>query len=135
VLHLLGLVLLVGMRLAIDLRMTGWAFGGVPASEMVGRATPWSLVGAVVAIASGMALYAAEPGRMAANPVFQVKVAALALALANIWLFHVVLGRRMRDWDIAAAPPAVVQMSAYLSLALWAVILVAGKLVPFVSLT
>jgi len=41
----------------------------------------------------------------------------------------------MRDWDIAAAPPAVVQMSAYLSLALWAVILVAGKLVPFFSLS
>ena len=84
VIHLLGLVLLVGMRLAIDLRMTGWAFGGVPASQMVGRATPWSVVGAVVAIASGMALYAADSGRMATNPVFQVKVAALALALANM---------------------------------------------------
>jgi len=135
VIHLLGLVLLVGMRLAIDLRMTGWAFGGVPASQMVGRATPWSVVGAVVAIASGMALYAADAGRMATNPVFQVKVAALALALANMWLFHVVLGRRIREWDTAAAPPAAVQMSAYLSLALWAVILVAGKLVPFFSLS
>ena len=53
-------------------------------------------------------------------------------ALANAWLFHAALGRRMRDWDLVA-PPAAVQASAYLSLALWTVILVAGKLTPFVS--
>ena len=104
--HLLGLVLLVGMRLAIDLRLTGWAFGGVPASQLVRRAAPWSLVGAIVTVVSGMALYAADAARMAANPVFQLKVAALALALVNAWFFHAVLGRRMRDWDTrsAAAP-------------------------------
>jgi len=134
-LHLLGLVLFVGMRLAIDLRMTGWAFGGVAASQLVGRAAPWSLVGAVLTVLTGLALYSADAGRMAANPLFQLKLAALALALVNAWLFHAVLGRRMRDWDVAATPPAAIQLSAYLSLVLWTVILVAGRLTPFVSLT
>ena len=104
----------------LDLRLTGWAFGGVPASQLVSRAAPWSLVGAIVTVVSGMALYSADAARMASNPVFQFKVAALALALANAWLFHAVLSRRMRDWDTAAAPPRAVQASAYVSLALWA---------------
>jgi len=130
--HLLGLVLFVGMRLAIDLRMTGWAFGGVAASQLVRRAAPWSLIGAIVTVLSGMALYSTDAPRMASNPAFQIKLAALGLALANAWLFHALLGRRMRDWDLVA-PPAAVQASAYLSLALWTVILVAGKLTPFVS--
>ena len=131
--HLLGLVLLVGMRLAIDLRLTGWAFGGVPASQLVNRAAPWSVVGAIVTVASGMALYAADAARVGANPAFQLKVIALALVLANVWFFHVVLSRDMRDWDTAAAPPRAVRASAWLSLALWASILVAGKLVQFIS--
>jgi hypothetical protein len=133
--HLLGLVLLVGMRLAIDLRLTGWAFGGVPASQLVNRAAPWSVVGAIVTVASGMALYAADAARVGANPAFQLKVIALALVLANVWFFHVVLSRDMRDWDTAAAPPRAVRASAWLSLALWASILVAGKLVQFISVS
>jgi hypothetical protein len=133
-LHLLGLVLFVGMRLAIDLRVTGWAFSGVPASQMISRAAPWSLVGAVVTVASGMALYSSESGRLLANPVFQIKLAALALALVNAWLFHAVLARRVRAWDLTAALPASVQASAYLSIGLWLVILVAGRLIPFVNL-
>ena len=58
---------------------------------------------------------------------------ALALVLANVWFFHVVHSRDMRDWDTAAAPPRAVRASAWLSLALWASILVAGKLVQFIS--
>ena len=127
--HLLGLVLLVGMRLAIDLRLTGWAFGGVPASQLVNRAAPWSLVGAIVTVASGMALYSADAARVGANPVFQLKVDGAGARAGQ----RVVLPRRpqprMRDWDTAAAPPRAVQASAWLSLALWASILVAGKLV------
>ncbi len=117
--HLLGLVLFVGMRLAIDLRMTGWAFGGVAASQLVRRAAPWSLIGAIVTVVSGMALYSTDAARMAANPVFQIKLAALAAGAGQ----RVVLSRRARPPHArlgpAAAPPAAVQASAYLSLALW----------------
>jgi len=131
-LHLLGLVLLVGMRLAIDLRVTGLAFGGVPASQLVNRAAPWSIVGALVTVASGMALYAADAPRLGANPMFQLKVTALALALANVWFFHVVLARGMRDWDTAVTPPRAVQASAWVSLALWTIVVIVGRFVAFV---
>jgi hypothetical protein len=131
-LHVLGIVLFVGMRLVLDLRLTGWAFAGMPASDIVKRVGPWSLVGAIVAAASGMALYATDPARMAANPMFQFKVAALSAALVNAWFFHALLARSVREWDTTASTPAPVQASAYLSLALWMVILIAGKLTPFV---
>jgi hypothetical protein len=131
-LHLLGIVLFVGMRLVLDLRMTRWAFAGTAAPEMVRRVAPWSLLGAVVTVVSGMALYSADSTRMAVNPVFQFKVAALAAALVNAWFFHAVLARRAREWDGAASLPAPVVASAYLSLALWATLIVAGRLVSFV---
>jgi hypothetical protein len=130
-LHLLGMVLFLGMRLVLDLRMAGMAFAGISASEMVKRVAPWSLVGAIVTVASGMALYSADSARMAANPVFQLKIAALSAALLNAWVFHAVLTRRVRDWDTGRALPAPVQASAYLSLALWAVIVVAGRFIGY----
>jgi len=130
--HLLGMVLFLGMRLVLDLRMTAWAFGGTSAAEMVKRVGPWSLVGAIVTVVSGLALYSADPSRMAGSAMFQFKVAALSAALVNAWFFHAVLTRRIREWETSTATPAPVRASAYLSLTLWGVILVAGRLIAFV---
>lgn len=131
VFHLLGLVVFIGMRLVLDLRMTGWAFGGTAVSEIMKRVGPWSLVGAIVTVVSGMALYATDAPRMAANPVFQFKVAALSAALVNAWFFHAVATRRVREWE-AGTTPVLAVASAYLSLALWVVLIVAGRLVAYV---
>jgi len=130
--HLLGMVLFLGMRLVLDLRVTGWAFGGTAVSDVVKRVGPWSLLGAILTVVSGMALYSADPERMAASPVFQVKVAALAAALVNAWFFHAVLTRRTRDWDTSASLPAPLRASAYVSLILWVSLVVVSRLIAFV---
>jgi hypothetical protein len=132
VFHLLGIVLFIGMRLVVDLRVTGLAFGGIAVTDILKRVGPWSLMGAVVTVVSGMALYSADATRMAQNPMFQLKVAGLAAALANAWLFHAILARRARDWDSSVRLPAPAIASAYASLALWVGILVLGRLVAFV---
>jgi hypothetical protein len=129
--HLVGLVLLVAMRLPLDLRLMGWAFGGVPVSQLAKRTAPLALVGGIVTVVSGMALYAADPARMSSNPMFLLKVAALAAALVNAWIFHAVLVRRIGDWDNAASLPAIVQASGYTSVLLWTALIVAGKLIAF----
>jgi hypothetical protein len=131
VFHLLGMVLFVGMRLVLDLRVVGWAFGGTAMSEIIKRVGPWSLFGAIVTVVSGMALYTADSPRMAHNAVFQFKVAALSAALLNAWFFHAVLTRRVREWEIGTAPPALAVASAYLSLGLWVVLIIAGRLVAY----
>jgi hypothetical protein len=132
VFHLLGMVLFIGMRLVLDLRVTGLAFAGTAVSDILKRVGPWSLLGAVVTVVSGMALYSADSTRMAQNPMFQLKVAALAAALANAWLFHAILTRRSREWDSGARLPAPAVASAYVSLALWVGLVVLGRLVAFV---
>jgi len=129
--HLLGLVVLVGMRLPLDLRLMGWAFGGVPVSQLARRTAPFALAGGIVAVVSGMALYATDPARMAANPWFLFKIAALAAALVNAWFFHAVLARRIREWDTATKLPVAVQASGWASVLLWTLLIVAGRLIAF----
>jgi hypothetical protein len=130
-LHLLGIVLFVGMRLVLDLRVLGWAFRGTAASEVITRVGPWSLAGAVVTVVSGMALYSADSARLADNGVFQFKIAALAAALVNAWFFHAMLAPRARDWETGGAVPAPAVASAYVSLALWVTLVFAGRFVAF----
>jgi hypothetical protein len=129
--HLVGLVLLVGMRLPLDLRLMGWAFGGMRVSQLAKRTAPLALVGGIVTVISGMALYAADPARMSSNPMFLFKIAALAAALVNAWIFHAVLVRRVGDWDNSARLPAIVQASGYTSVLLWTALIVAGRLIAF----
>jgi hypothetical protein len=131
--HLIGLVLLVGMRLPLDLRLMGWGFAGVPVSQLANRTAPFALAGGIVTIVSGMAMYAAAPEQLTSNPAFLFKMAALAAALANAWWFHAVLSRRVADWDTAADTPFAVSLSGYISVAAWVAILVAGRLIGFVS--
>jgi hypothetical protein len=131
--HLVGLVLLIGMRLPLDLRLIGWGFEDVPVSQLANRTAPFALVGAIVTIVSGMALYAALPEQYTSNPAFAFKVAALAAALVNAWWFHAVLSRRRHEWDTAAELPATAQASGYVSIMTWVAILVAGRLIGFVS--
>jgi hypothetical protein len=130
--HLLGFVLLIGMRLPLDLRLMGWGFTGVPVSQIANRTAPFALVGAIVTIVSGMALYAAVPEHYTSNPAFAIKIAALSAALVNAWWFHAVLSRRRDEWDTATELPARVQASGYVSLIAWVAVLVAGRLVSFI---
>jgi len=131
--HLVGLVTLVGNRLPLDLRLMGWAFEGIPVSQLANRSAPFALLGAIVTIVSGMALYVASPEQYTSNPAFAFKLAALATALVNAWWFHAVLSRRLGEWDTAAVLPLAVRISGYVSLNAWLAVLIAGRLIGFVS--
>jgi len=71
----------------LDLRVTGWAFGGTAVSDVVKRVGPWSLLGAILTVVSGMALYSADPERMAAvltrHAGLSLPDAAMLLSLAG----------------------------------------------------
>ena len=89
-------------------------------------------LGGIVTIASGMAMYSADPARMLANPAFGFKIAALLAALVNAWWFHAVLTRRISQWDTTDTLPVAVQASGYVSFGLWIALIVAGRLIAFI---
>jgi hypothetical protein len=129
--HLVGLVLLIGMRLPLDLRLMGWAFDGTSVSQLANRTTPFALVGAIMTVVSGMALFAADPARVGSNPWFTFKIAALAAVLVNTWFFHAVLARRIAQWDTATDLPLSARASGHASVVLWILLIAAGKLTAF----
>jgi hypothetical protein len=130
-LHLMGLIVLVAAQGALSARLTGRALTDVPMATVAGHAAPWTAIGAVVSIVSGLALCAAEPAEFATNVTFRLKLVALALVLVNVWFTHGVALRRVHEWDRAPHPPAIARASGYIAIALWLVVILAGRLTAF----
>lgn len=115
--HVLGAALLIGAIALLDLRLIGFA-QGVAVASLQPLAVRVALIAAVFCVASGVPLFAAGAISLIANPVFLLKLAALALAAANAVLHH----RGDRSPALHGA----------ISLACWATVAVAGKLAVFV---
>jgi len=129
--HVLTLTVFVGTVLLIDLRLLGAAMTRVPTSEVISRLLPWSGAGLVVMIASGALLFYAAPLVRYENVFFRLKMAALVLALANVWLFHRTAYRRVAEWDRDPVPPRAARVAAVVSLVLWACIITAGRMMAY----
>jgi hypothetical protein len=77
--HTIGLGLLAGITVALDLRLLGFA-PRVPLQEFR-RFWPLLWLGFSLNVASGLALIAAYPTKALTNPVFYIKLALIAVAL------------------------------------------------------
>lgn len=129
--HVLTLCLFVGISVLLDLRLIGLVLPQVRASEMAARLLPWMKAGFAVMIISGALLFYAIPVRSFQNIFFRAKMIALALAGLNAWIFQVGIRRRTAEWDLLPTPPRAARVAGIASLALWAVIIVAGRMIAY----
>lgn len=129
--HVLGLLLFGGTIAMVDLRLLGVAFKAVPISEMNARILPWTIAGAVVMIGTGILLFYAIPVRTYQSVWFRAKVIFLIAAAVNVWIFHKRVSRNRADWDAAPKPPLNARVTAATSLALWAGIIVFGRMIAY----
>lgn len=124
--HILGIGLLLGAILPLDLRLAG-----------VLRAAALPLIGPVLirtaarglalALATGFWLFTVKPGEYLGNTAFLIKLGLLALALCNIALQHHSLKPALAGGGIGLR----VRVLAMLSASLWLCVLVAGRWIGF----
>ena len=127
-LHAIGMAILVGASFVVDLRVLQVA-GAIP----LRRLDPlyrFIWIGFTINLLSGLVLFVTEAADRVVDPVFYVKMGSIAAAL---WL-GVVLKRRAIDR--VDAPPVTTRMSRALaaaSLGLWAIAIVAGRLMAYLK--
>lgn len=128
--HLLGLTLSVGTLLWVDLRMLGVALPSVSLRAVYRGLAPWFLVGFAVMLTSGAALFSAFASAAYENVFFRVKMAAIALAAVNAVVFHFVLARQP-DEAADARPALGVRAAGLVSLLLWTVVILCGRMMSY----
>lgn len=125
--HTIGMALVVGVGVALDLRILGVA-PGVPLIEMK-RFFPAMWMGLWLNAVSGLVLLAAYPTKALTNPVFYLKLTLIAVAL---WILKSVRGRIDRVVDARPDPmPRRLRMLAIASLVCWAGAITAGRLLAY----
>ena len=126
--HVLTLCLFLGMIAMLDLRLVGVALRRVPVSEVAGRLLPWAGTGFVLMVISGVLLFYSGPVRASQNIFFQVKMVMLVMAGLNAFVFHRGIYRKVAVWDQDSVTPVRAKVAGFLSLLLWAGVVVAGRM-------
>ena len=124
--HLLGLGLLGGALLLVDLRLWGLGLTRQPIADMVRHAHPWLLGGVAVMFATGIPLFLSEAVKCYYNTSFWVKMISLPVALAHTF--------GARRWLVGAAPVRAdgrTRLIAAVSLVLWFTVAAAGRWIGF----
>ncbi len=124
--HLLGLCLLGGAVLVVDLRMLGAGLRNQSIAELAAHARPWLWASIVILIATGVPLFLSEAIKCYYNRSFWVKIITLPVAL----LFTLFVRERVaRDPDLETSIRS--RWAASGSLLLWFVVAAAGRWIGF----
>jgi len=129
--HVVSLCLFIGTAVLLDLRLLGMTMPRVAVSEVAAGLLPWTLAGFLVTVCSGALLFYANPAARYQNLFFRTKIATLVLAGVNAWVFHRTVYRTVTEWDLDPVPPRRARVAAGLSLVLWAVIIMSGRLIAY----
>jgi hypothetical protein len=122
-LHILGIGLLVGAILPLDLRLAGF-FRRVPLAPLVDFLARSAAVGVVLALTTGLWLFTVKPGDYWVNTAFRIKMALLNVA----WQHR---GGALAAVAASGRVPAGTRLRALASCVLWISVLLAGRWIGF----
>ena len=126
--HILGIGLLIGAILPLDVRLMG-GLRSLPLAVLGPFLIRCASFGLGLAVLTGLWLFSVRPTEYAANTAFLIKMALLVAALANITLLHASKGLR-RALEGGPVSPGV-RLCALISFLAWLGVLLAGRWIGF----
>ncbi len=129
--HFMGLSLLLGGLLVIDLRMAGHFRAFDPATTR--KFLPLVLIGFGLNLFTGLLFFYGDPLRYAVNIGFQIKLGLVLVAGLNAGLYHWKVSPLMQAWNVNTVSPAIAKCVAYTSLLVWTGVLLCGRLIPYLG--
>ena len=124
VFHLLGLAVLGGAILLVDMRLLGLGLKNHPPQQLARDVQPLMKGALVVMALSGLTLFVSEAVKCYYHQAFWFKMSALALALTFTFTWRKkVLG--------SPSAPATQKLTAIISLVLWSCVGIGGRWIGF----
>lgn len=126
--HILGIGLIIGAILPLDLRLMG-LLRAPPVAAIGPFLSRAAAAGVTLAVVSGFWLFTVRPAHYLTNPAFLIKLALIAAAIVNLGYLHM-----SGAWGaVSTGAPAggLVRLCAFLSFFLWLGALLAGRWIGF----
>jgi len=125
-LHLIGVGLLFGSILMLDLRLIGFA-ARLPVRRVAGLLLPITWIGFTAQLASGILLFVAYADQYVRTVSFPLKMGLVVLGGINMLVFHKTTWRGAGKWDFGGATPLAARIAAIVSITVWVGAIVAGR--------
>jgi hypothetical protein len=125
VMHLLALAVFVGAVLIVDLRLLGGGMTEQPLARVTRDAQPWLRRGLAALVITGILQIAATPMKVYYSENFWFKMQLLVVAV----VFTFILRRRIVQIDESRLKPLWGKALAIVSISLWTMIGVQGRLI------
>jgi len=131
IIHFIGLSLLLGALIIVDLRLMGF-FRGIDI-KATHSLLPWAAIGFALNLVTGVLFFFGDPYRYAGHTGFQIKMVLVVLAGINAVWYYVKVLPDIDSWDPEADTPMLAKTIALVSLVTWMGVLLLGRLIPYVS--
>jgi hypothetical protein len=125
--HLMGLSVIGGAVLLVDLRLLGLGLRRQPVAQLAVDAERWLFRGVLVMICTGIPLFMCFATKYYYLTFFWVKMAALIAVI----VFTVSVRRRVAMADDTRVTPALGRAVALTSLTLWTTVALGGRYIGF----
>jgi len=123
VVHLIGVALILGNLVLLELRVFGWA-SALPIEPLARLSLGLVGMGFGMAVATGLLMFGTQPGELLANRVFTVKMALIMMAGCNAGWFHARRSLQLQDTTARA--------SMLLSSVIWILVITCGRWIAYV---
>ena len=129
VFHFVGMSLLFGSVLIMDLRLLGFLREHI-SIRAVHALAPWGALGFFINLVTGIAFLAKDADRLVPNPSFVIKMIAILIAGVNLVAFALAVRKPSMTWSDDVDPPITAKMIGGVSLTAWLVVIWAGRMIP-----
>jgi hypothetical protein len=126
--HFIGLCLMVGGLMIVDLRLLGY-IRRIPMRAALAF-LPFVIVGFLINLATGIEFFMTDPFMYWPNPAFKLKMFLIVLAGLNALLFTVMEHRHVLVMKDDEDTGRFTKVMAGLSLSLWLAVILLGRLLP-----
>ncbi len=128
IVHIVGIVLLVGAAFMFDLRLLGFS-KSLPLPAIARHLLPWSRRGLWLIVPSGILLFMTNAKSLSTDPTFWLKMILLLVAAVNVFVFHRFVFKTHSDGRTELSSAS--KVSAIVSIGVWIGVIACGRLLAY----
>lgn len=129
--HIVGIGLVMGSVLMIDLRILGLAWTDQTLGQTTSRFGPWLTGSLWLLLVTGLLMVVGEPVRELVTFSFWLKMALVAVGTVVAVAFQRTLRREERRWDDGASHGGSIKTLAVVTFLVWIAVIFLGRLIAY----
>ncbi|WP_343855056.1 DUF6644 family protein [Algoriphagus jejuensis] len=130
IVHILGIVVLVGSAFLFDLRLLGLSTN-LPLVRLSEFLLSWSRRGLILVVPSGLLLFITNARTLGLDPTFWLKIVLLIVTGLNALVFHRLFFKGKIEPGESPQLPLQSKVHALASILLWIAVITCGRLLAY----